>query len=823
MAGGITLGFLKFVLGFDSLAFQEGATNAQKELKRMEREFRRSADSVSQFGQRMSLSVTAPLVAIAALGVREAQATQQAMAQVNAALASMGPVAGRSAEQLTRFADQLELSSLFEADTILKDVTANLLTFGNVAGTNFDRAQQAVVDLSTRMGTDLQAATVQVGRALNDPIKGMTALGRAGIQFSDAQKAAIRQMVATNNIAGAQNIILGELERQFGGAAAAAQATDPFNKATDAFKQMAEQIGTALLPVLPRVADAVVAITSAFTSLSPGMQTAVIGLAAVGAAVGPVAIGLGAIMTALAPARAAFVGAATGLATIGPAGAAATAGIATTTATATAATGRVAALGVASATAGRAMLAAFGGPIGIAVAALATGLAVLSARQSEQSEASAETTRRLSALRDAAASVESPTTVLGNTIAIARRQMEAASAAARQLAREIYGLNALEDRNRAAARVAAAARNTAQAYNTDLRSPFARTMGVQRGATRADRENRGRFEAIEASARADLELIDNDMERRLSEYNARVGALQVPQIGGGGGGDSGSASRGGGGRGRGESDAAREATQAAQEQAGSLAALRQQYLPVTAAAEELARKTNVLKIAFREGDVTGAQFTAMLAGLRNTAAESTGRIIDWGEFIEPMEQIRLDIPTTEQALSGLSDHFEQQADRMQRAAERQRQAFDTMLSSIQNLAYSLQKGDVAGIISGVLQTLQSFGNMKEGGFNIGGLQFGGARAAGGPVSAGKGYVVGEKGPEWFEPGRSGRIISNDNFRRGGGAGRFSFSIEPTEMFRVVMRDEAGSVVAQAAPAIMQGGAAMAQSDMARRSKYAIPG
>lgn len=42
---------------------------------------------------------------------------------------------------------------------------------------------------------------------------------------------------------------------------------------------------------------------------------------------------------------------------------------------------------------------------------------------------------------------------------------------------------------------------------------------------------------------------------------------------------------------------------------------------------------------------------------------------------------------------------------------------------------------------------------------VGGF-FGGARAAGGPVGAGKGYLVGERGPELFVPSMSGRIIPN---------------------------------------------------------------
>jgi hypothetical protein len=37
----------------------------------------------------------------------------------------------------------------------------------------------------------------------------------------------------------------------------------------------------------------------------------------------------------------------------------------------------------------------------------------------------------------------------------------------------------------------------------------------------------------------------------------------------------------------------------------------------------------------------------------------------------------------------------------------------------------------------------------------------GRKAAGGPVSAGLGYVVGERGPEVFVPGRSGSIVPND--------------------------------------------------------------
>lgn len=49
---------------------------------------------------------------------------------------------------------------------------------------------------------------------------------------------------------------------------------------------------------------------------------------------------------------------------------------------------------------------------------------------------------------------------------------------------------------------------------------------------------------------------------------------------------------------------------------------------------------------------------------------------------------------------------------------------------------------------------------------IGGL-FGGAKAAGGPVSSGKTYLVGEQGPELFSPASSGNIIPNHKLAGGG--------------------------------------------------------
>ncbi len=73
---------------------------------------------------------------------------------------------------------------------------------------------QATVDLQTTFGT-LESASVQLGKALNDPIKGVTALNKSGVTFSDQQKDMIKNFVKTNEVAKAQDIILSEIEKQF--------------------------------------------------------------------------------------------------------------------------------------------------------------------------------------------------------------------------------------------------------------------------------------------------------------------------------------------------------------------------------------------------------------------------------------------------------------------------------------------------------------------------------------------------------------------------------------------------------------------------------
>ena len=149
---------------------------------------------------------------------------EAAQAQLGAVIASTGGAAGRSLAQLNEHAAALQKVTNFgdEATNAMQGV---LLTFTEIKGDQFDAATVAIQNVATAMNQDLMAAALQVGKALNDPVQGMTALGRSGITFTEAQKDMVKEMVAANDIIGAQTLILAELEKQFGGSAEAARDT----------------------------------------------------------------------------------------------------------------------------------------------------------------------------------------------------------------------------------------------------------------------------------------------------------------------------------------------------------------------------------------------------------------------------------------------------------------------------------------------------------------------------------------------------------------------------------------------------------------------
>jgi cell wall-associated NlpC family hydrolase len=153
-------------------------------------------------------------------------------AQTNAVLKSTGEIAGVTARHVDELAASL-LKKTGVDDEVIKSGENLLLTFTNVrnvAGENndvFDQATRLSLDLSVAMGRDLNESVLQVGKALQDPIRGVTALRRVGVAFTEAQRVQIKHLVETNHTLDAQKIILQELQKEFGGSAEAAGKTLP--------------------------------------------------------------------------------------------------------------------------------------------------------------------------------------------------------------------------------------------------------------------------------------------------------------------------------------------------------------------------------------------------------------------------------------------------------------------------------------------------------------------------------------------------------------------------------------------------------------------
>jgi len=273
----------------------------ERETQSVQQRFQNLGRSFTRVGAALSVGLTAPLTLFFRNSLRNFDAQEKALAQVEAGIESTGNAAGISAERFQELASAIQDNSLFGDEEILQGVTAQLLTFTNIAGEQFERTQQAAVDLAARLGTDLQSASIQLGKALNDPVANLSALSRSGIQFSEEQREVIKQLAETNRLAEAQDLILEELGKQYGGAAeAAAQAgLGPLQQANNAFNDFTEVIGRNLIEVFTPLLNAFSRLSIGIREASPEVQRIATVFLSLAAAAGPALLVIGQITSRL--------------------------------------------------------------------------------------------------------------------------------------------------------------------------------------------------------------------------------------------------------------------------------------------------------------------------------------------------------------------------------------------------------------------------------------------------------------------------------------------------------------------------------------------
>jgi hypothetical protein len=256
------------------------ATSAQRALGSLDDSTTKTEGRFSKMGAVMKVAMVGAGIAAVKFGKDSVDAFNESVkvgAQTEAVIKSTGGAANVTAKQVGDLASELQGLSGVE-DEAIQSGQNMLLTFTNLkneAGEGndvFNQATRTLLDMSVALGTDAKTSAVQLGKALNDPIAGISALSRVGVTFTDEQKATIRTMVEMGDTAGAQKVILAELNKEFGGSAkAAGDAQSPMEKLSLRFGDLQEKAGGYLIPALEKLTEVGLGVIDFVQNLDPGV------------------------------------------------------------------------------------------------------------------------------------------------------------------------------------------------------------------------------------------------------------------------------------------------------------------------------------------------------------------------------------------------------------------------------------------------------------------------------------------------------------------------------------------------------------------------
>jgi len=205
-------------------------------MRQMQREV---SDSFAQAARDAKVSVTSIDVSMATLAkgfgaigggailgmfIAETVAAQNELAQLNAALKSTGQAAGFNSKQLTDMADKMAKATIQSSGEIVNAQT-RLLSYTSIVGENFPRALQLAIDQSVRLGENITQSAETIGKALEYPTEGISALTKQGFRFTEQQKDMLASLVESGRLAEAQAMVMGVMEESYAGAGKAARET----------------------------------------------------------------------------------------------------------------------------------------------------------------------------------------------------------------------------------------------------------------------------------------------------------------------------------------------------------------------------------------------------------------------------------------------------------------------------------------------------------------------------------------------------------------------------------------------------------------------
>ena len=229
-------------IGMDSRAVQRGLKDIGKGFSNLNKIGGQMVTTFAKWGAGIGVAAIAGITALTAKLIQIGEVGRATDARLKNVVRQMGLFGDSSDSVSERLADLADTQSrlLGIDDDVISNTMSKLLTFrelaktANVVGGAFDRASQAALDMAAMGFGEAEQNAVQLGKALEDPVAGLTALRRTGITFTNEQREVIASLVETGKRGEAMNVILEAIETQVGGTAAAtAVASKKIKKALD--------------------------------------------------------------------------------------------------------------------------------------------------------------------------------------------------------------------------------------------------------------------------------------------------------------------------------------------------------------------------------------------------------------------------------------------------------------------------------------------------------------------------------------------------------------------------------------------------------------
>lgn len=336
MSGSFDAGSVIARIKADLTEFQAGLKKAKKEMQSFGEKTKESwgdlNDAVKKYEKGIK-AVTVASAAVAAAGalamrdwIKSSEDQVRVNKQLEAVLKSTGGTVGLTAQQIQDMAAKFQKLTTI-GDEAIQQGQNMLLTFTNIRKDAFEPATAILLDMSTAMNggvtpsaEQLSQQAIQLGKALNDPIQGISALSRVGVSFTEQQKAMIEKLQKAGDILGAQKIILAELGKEFGGSASAQLETftgklkNLYNRIGD----IKERLGTALIPIVDSFAKILEHVVEILEGLSPETIRTIAVVTVLTTAVAALATGIGAFLLLVPKITAGFAVIKAGMLAINP-------------------------------------------------------------------------------------------------------------------------------------------------------------------------------------------------------------------------------------------------------------------------------------------------------------------------------------------------------------------------------------------------------------------------------------------------------------------------------------------------------------------------